>query len=204
MKTPDLIQSRLFHKVELTLESDGITVNESDLSRSSKTQIDYESIPPKASELTISSKRLLIAAIIMTVVATICLPLAFDSKADWSAPAVWGIVAVFLWCGFFFSKKSLIRFVQNGSGLNLYKNNPSEKSVGEFVDKMFQFRNAYLLKKYGRFLDEERWEEKMARLKYLEAQGVLSEAEFETKREEITNGNKSINSFGFTPIQNLQ
>ena len=202
MKTPDLIQSRLFHKVELTLEPDGIAVDERDISRSSKTHVDYESIPLKSSELAISSKRLFFAAIIMTVVATVCLPLAFDSKADWSAPVVWGIVAAFLWCGFFFSKKSLVRFVQNGSGLNLYKGKPSEKSVGEFVDKMFQFRNTYLLKKYGRFLDEETLEDKMARLKYLEAQGVLSEEEFESKREEIMKGKKSINSLGFTPLQN--
>lgn len=202
MKTPDLVQSRMLHKVELALEADGIAVNEKNISRSSKIHVYYESIPPKSSELTIGSKRMLIAAIIMTIVTVICLPLAFASKADWSAPVVWGIVAIFLWCGFFFSRKSLIRFVQNGSGLNLYKNSPSEKAVDEFIKKMFQFRNAYLLKKYGRFLDEDSLEDKMARLKYLQAQGVLNEEEFEFKRKEIAQGKKSIGPVGFAPQQN--
>lgn len=201
MKTPDLIQSRMFHKVKLTLEQDGIAVDESNLTRSSKTHVYFESIPPKSSELTISSMRFLFAAIIMSVVALICLPLAFVSKADWSAPVIWGIIAVSLWFGFFSSRKSLIRFIQNGSGLNLYKSKPSEEAVEQFVKKMFRFRNACLLKKYGRFSDVDSFEDKMGRLNYLRAQEVIGEEEFEIKSKEFK-GVKSMGPLGFAPQQN--
>jgi hypothetical protein len=201
MKTPDLIQSRMFHKVKLTLEPDGIAVDERNLSRSSKTHVYFESIPPKPREVTVSSRRITFAAIIVTILAVICLPLAFTkgAKNGWEAPAFWIVIAAILWTGFFSSRKSWIKFVQNNSGLNLYKNKPSKEAVNEFIKKMFQFRNAYLLKKYGRFLDEEDFEDKMARLKYLRAQEVLSEEEFESKREEITKGGKSTGSLGFAP-----
>jgi hypothetical protein len=146
MKTPDLIQSRMFNKAEFTLETDGISVSEKNLSRSKKTHIYFENIPPKPSELTTSAKKVFIGAIAFTLLAVVCLPLAFAKKAAWSAPAVWVVVAAIFWIGFYFSKKSLIRFVQNGSGINLHRNKPSENAVEEFIEKMFQSRNAYLLK----------------------------------------------------------
>jgi hypothetical protein len=191
----------MFHKVKLTLEPDGIAVDESNITRSSKTHIYFESIPPKPSELTIRSMKFLAGAIIMSIVALICLPLAFGDKADWSAPVVWGIVATILWLGFFFSRKSLIRFVQNGSGLNLYKGRPSEKALEEFIKKMFECRNAYLLKKYGRFSETDNFEDKMGRLNYLRAQEVITEEEFETKSKEFK-GVKPAGPFGFAPQPN--
>jgi hypothetical protein len=204
MKTPDLIQSRMFHKVKLTLEPDGIAVDERNLSRSSKTHVYFESIPPKSREITVSSRKITFAAIIVTILAVICLPLAFTpgAKNGWEAPVFWCVVAAILWTGFFSSRKSLIKFVQNNSGLNLYRNKPSEKAVDEFVQKMFRLRNAYFQKKYGRFLDEESLENKMARLNYLRAQEVLSEEEFESRREEFTKGNKPSGPLGFAPQQN--
>lgn len=201
MKVPDLIQSRMFHKVKLTLETDGIAVDESNVSRSSKTHVYFESIPPKSSELTVGSAKVFAGAIIMSIVTVVCLPLAFMSKADWSAPVVWGIVSAILWFGFFASRKSLIRFVQNSSGLNLYKGKPSEKSVEDFIAKMFECRNAYLLKKYGKFSETDSFEDKIGRLNYLRAQEVISEEEFEKKIEEFK-GIKPAGPFGFAPQPN--
>jgi len=201
MKTPDLIQSRMFHKSEMTLEPDGISVSEKTLSSSKKTHIYYDNIPPKPQEITIAPKKMSVYATIVTIIAVICLPLAFTqgAKNGWQGSAFWGFIAALLWAGFFLSKKSLIRFVQNGSGINLYKSSPSETAVAEFIKKMFICRNAYLIKKHGQFLDIESFEDKMARLKYLRMQEAFTESEFQTRIEEITKGKKSGGPIGFAP-----
>ena len=192
----------MFHKVELTLEPDGIAVYEKNLSISHKTHINFEDISPKSSESTSGSKNYLIIAIILTALTLISVPAAFASggKGDSFVPMFWGVIAAILWIAYFSSCKSLIQFSQNGSVLNLYKNKPSEQMVDAFIKKMFEFRKNHLLKKYGRFLAEENFENKIARLNYLRAQDVLSEEEFESKREEFSSGSKKPSGpFGFSP-----
>src|ERR1022692_2107455 len=198
MKSPDLIQSTGLHKVELTLEADGISVFEKNFSRSNKTHIYFENIPPTSSEFTPGSKRVLVGSIVFSILAAVCLPLAASKIAAWSAPLVWGVVAGIFWIGYYSSRKSLVRFIQNGAGLNLYKDKPSEKAVDEFIKKMFEFRKKYLLKKFGHFLDEESFENKMNRLNYLRARDVINEQEFDSKREEFSMGiNKPPGPVGF-------
>jgi len=202
MKTPDLIQSRLLRKVELTLELDGVVVQEKSLARSQKTHVYFENIPPKAQEITIVSKKLFGWAIIISVLTLVCIPVAFAGKEkdDALVPLFWGGIALVFWVAAFASRKSLIIYSQNKSHLALFRNSPSPEAVDAFVKKLFLFRNSYLQKKYGRFLDEESLESKMNRLIFLRAQEVISEEAFEIKREELLKGNKRPNGpLGFAP-----
>lgn len=188
MKAPDLIQTKGFHKVEFTLETDGIAIFEKKWSISQRIHVYYENIPPKATEINFGERRVGGGAIFFSCLAIITLVLAFFKVADWSAPLVWGTVAAIFWVGYMISRKSFIRFMQNGNGLNLHRNKPSVEAVSAFIQKMFQLRNIYLLKKYGVFLDEESVENKLTRLNYLRSQEVISESEFEAQRLEFVNG----------------
>src|ERR1039457_6384379 len=99
MNPPDLKQARGLHKVELTLEPDSILVFEKNLSGSKKTYIRYESIPPKPVEITTNHKRLLVAAIIFSVIAIFMLSSLFSQGArnDWPGLVAWFLIsAIFL------------------------------------------------------------------------------------------------------------
>jgi len=199
MKAPDLIQSRILRKVELTLEPDGVVVHDKSPGRSQKTHIYFENIPPKAQEITVTSKKLFGAAIIFTVLTLVCIPVAFagKEKGDDMVPLFWGGIAFITWLAAVVSRKSLVVYAQNQTRLVFFKNKPSEEAVDAFVKKLFMFRNNYLLKKYGRFLDEESFENKMARLNFLRTQEVISEDIFESKREDFMKGKKPSGPLGF-------
>jgi hypothetical protein len=192
MKAPDLIQSRMWHKLELTLEPDGVVVHDKSPGRSQKTHIYFENIPPKAQEITVTSKKLFSAAIIFTVLAMVCIPVAFAGKEkdDGLVPIIWGGIAAIIWFFAILSRKSLVVYAQNNARLVFFKNIPSTEAVDGFVRKLFVFRNSHLLKKYGRFSEEENFENKISRLNYLRAQEVISEDVFESKRVEFLKGNK--------------
>jgi hypothetical protein len=200
MKQPDLIQSRLLRKLELTLEPDGILVHDKGLGRSQKVHINYEQIPPKAQEITIVSKKLYGWAIIVTVLTLVCIPVAFASKGkdDALVPLFWGGIAFVFWVAAFASKKSLVIYSQNNAQFVLFRNLPSPEAVDTFLKKLFMFRNACLQKKYGRFLNEESLESKLKRLTFLRAQEVITEEAFEAKRDELLKGNKPAGPLGFT------
>jgi hypothetical protein len=203
MKEPDLRQVRLLVKKEFTFEENGVAVFEKNLSRSKKYHVYFDNIPPKAQEFTAGSSGFIVAAIIAVILAVSCFILLLipGAKVEWDAPIFWGIMALLLLGLYFTTRKSLLLFIQNGAGLALFKNKPSAQRVESFVKKLFQKRNDYLLKKYGRFSTEESYENKMGRLNYLRAQEVITEQEFEARRDELT-GKKSTGPLGFAPQEN--
>jgi hypothetical protein len=203
MKEPDLRQVRLLVKKEFILEENGIAVFEKNLSRSKKYHVYFDNIPPKAQEFTTGSTGFIVAAIITAILAVFCsiLILIPGAKVEWDAPIFWGIMALMLWGLYFTTRKTLLLFIHNGAGLVLFKDKPSAQNVESFVKKLFQQRNNYLLKKYGRFSNEESFENKIGRLNFLRAQEVITEQEFEARREEFT-GKKSTGPLGFAPQQN--
>jgi hypothetical protein len=203
MKTADLTQARLLVKKEFTLEENGVAVFEKNLSRSKKYHVYFDNIPPKAQEFTVGSRGFVAGAVVAAILTAFCsiLLLIPGTKVEWDAPIFWGIMAIILWAFYFSTRKALLLFVQNGGGLVLFKDKPSAQSVDSFVKKLFQQRNNYLLRKYGRFSNEESFENKMGRLNYLRTQEVITEQEFEAKREEFT-GKKTTGPLGFAPQQN--
>ena len=203
MKEPDLTQRRFLTKKEFTLEENGVAVFEKNLSRSKKYHVYFENIPPKGQEFTAGSKGFIVGSVIAAILAIICFIVLLipGNKVEWDAPIFWGIMAAFLWALYFSTRKALLLFAQNGAGLVLFKDKPSPQNVESFVKKVFQQRNNYLLKKYGRFSDQETFENKMGRLNFLRAQEVIAESEFESKREEFT-GKKPTGTLGFAPQQN--
>ena len=201
MKPPDLIQSKWLRKVELTLEPDGVVIFDKSLWGSKKVHVYYENIPPKAEEITVSSKKLFGWAIFTSVLTMICIPVAFfgTKHGDAFAPVFWGVFALFFWLMAFNSRKSLIVYSQNGARFVLFRSLPSSEAVDVFIKKLFASRNIYLQKKYGRFLDEESLESKINRLNFLRAQEVITEENFEAKREEFLKGKKPSGPMGFAP-----
>jgi hypothetical protein len=200
MKAPDLTQTRGLEKREFTLEDTGVDICEKNLSSSKKYHVYFENIPPKAQEFTSGSRGLIAGAVIAASLAVICLILVWTpgTKVELDAPIFWAVTAVILWFLYFSRRKALLLFVQNGTGLILFKDKPSTQSVDSFVERLFQQRKKCLLKKYGRFLDEEGFENKMGRLNFLRTQEVITEQEFERKREEFT-GKKLPGPLGFAP-----
>ena len=195
MNVPDLTQKRGTERKEFSLGETGVDVCEKNFSTSKKFHVYFENIPPKSQEFTDGPKSLIMGTIVAAVLASICLILALipstSVKAD--APIFWAVTSLILSA----KRKTLLLFVQNGAGLVLFKDKPSLQQVESFVEKLFKQRKIFLLKKYGRFSDEEGFEDKIARLSYLRAQEVISEQEFEAKREEFS-AKKPSGSLGFS------
>jgi hypothetical protein len=80
----------------------------------------------------------------------------------------------------------------------LLSDNPSATEVDQFIKKLFMFRKDYLLRKYGRFADEEGLESKLARLNLLRAQEALTEDEFELRRRSLSAPRKPSGPIGFS------
>jgi len=127
------------------------------------------------------------------VLALVCIPVAMfgGEKGDNMVPVFWGGIACVLWVAAIASRKSLVIYGQNNVRLVFFRDKPSAEAVDGFIKRLFVFRNTYLLKKYGRFSDDENLESKMNRLGFLRAQGVISDEVFEAKREEFIKGNKN-------------
>lgn len=204
MKTPDLIQSSLFDRREFAVETDGISVQMKSLARAQQYHVQFENIPSKPEEFSVSSKRLLTAGILFSIFAVISFGIAVGGKEKdgWSIFLVWSVVAAAIWVWFLVTKKSLILYIQNGAGLVLLKDVPSAAAVEKFIKKLFLYRKEFLLKKYGRFADGESIESKLGRLDMLHSQGVLTEAEFEFRRRDLNSTGKTSGPIGFAPKHN--
>jgi hypothetical protein len=201
MNPIDLKQSRGLHKVELTLEADSILVFEKNLSGSKKTYVRYESISPKPVEITTNHKRLLVAAIIFSLIGIFIWSSLFSvgGKNDWSSLVAWILIPAIFWFFFFLSRKSIVRFAQSGQGLSLYKDRPSTNEFEDFVKKLFVARNEFLVKKHGKFLDEEDYAAKMNRLSFLREQEAITEQEFDARHKEFAARKKPPGPLGFAP-----
>ena len=187
----------MFERREFTIEENGVTVFFKNLVQSNKQFLRFENVPARSEELTRGSRRLFLAVIILTFLALVSSPLLFQ-KDGWEFGVTMWILCVFFWIGFIFARKSFIMFVQNKAGLILFKDNPSPQKVSDFIKKVFEARNAYLLKKYGQFTEADPLEDKMGRLNFLRAMEVVNENEFEAKSKEFK-GLKTIGQVGFAP-----
>lgn len=187
----------MFEKREFTIEDNGITVFFKNLVQSNKQFLLFENVPPHSEELTRGSRKLFLAVIILTFLALVSSPLLFQ-KDGWEFGVTMWVLCVFFWIGFIFARKSFIMFMQNKAGLILFKGKPSPQKVSDFIKKVFETRNAYLLKKYGQFTEADTLDDKMNRLNFLRAMEVISEDQFEAKSKEFK-GLKPAAQVGFAP-----
>ena len=192
MNDTDLAQHRLLRQRNFKLTRDGITVIEKSVLGSRQYHVNFENIPPKPQHLTSSPRKLLGAAIVFTVLALVCIPVAVFSAKNSGVDSVpilfWGGIAAVFWIAFFLNRVSLLLYVQANHGVIFYADIPSTEAVSQFVRRMFNARNTFLRSKYGEFLPGEPQADKLARLNFLRNQEVFDEAEYNFLRRQLTEG----------------
>ena len=180
---------------EFTIEENGVTISQKNMVESKKYLLRFEDLPPHREEVTIASRKTFLAVMILSFFALAASPLLFK-RDGWEFSVTMWILCFFFWVIFLVGRKSYYVYSHNKVGLLLFKKSPSAERVQEFVKKLFAARNDYLIRKYGKFLDTDAFEDKMGRLNFLRSQEVISDEEYERKIEEFQGG-KSNGPVGF-------
>lgn len=200
--TTDFAQGRLFKSRIYKLERDGIGVTEKSFLSSHRYHVPFETISPKAQEITTSPKKWLTASILFSAISLIAVPVVLNQEkrasSDWSGIWFWGVFAVISWIVFFMSRSSLLIYGNDRGLFVIYADTPSREEVTAFVRKLFLARNAYLRSKYGRFTHDEPLSERLNRLELLRNLEVFTEDEYQVLRRQQTGGSSdTVGPVGF-------
>jgi hypothetical protein len=171
------------------LERNGVAVTTKTLLSTHSFHVPFESIPPKAEEITSSPRKWLVASIVFSVITLIATPILLTQSqrtaGDLAGIWFWGGLAALCWVVFFFKRASLLIYAQGaGVPLILFADRPSSEEVKAFVRKLFLARNKFLREKYARFAPAEPLSDRLARLEFLRDQEVLPEEEYQFLRRQ--------------------
>ncbi len=126
----ELLQRHGLLRRTYTLADDGIRVSERSLTSGRTVTVPYEVMFADRQEVFVASKRALIAAVAMAVLAVVC---AFLGDAEPDAWLFWAIFAALAGAYYWASRRDQVGFVDPKAKLFFLRDKPSHAALEEFV-----------------------------------------------------------------------
>jgi len=188
-----LIQKYFFGITTFTIGSSFVEVHEREILVSRKYKVLFEKITSNPSEVSVSSKKLFIVAMVFLffTISSTWINLAEKNYTEvrFALTNLAGCFIFFLiW--YFLSRRTYIIHAQGEQTLALLKNNPSEKQLNIFIDQMMEKKKEYLRNTYLPNSGELRIVQELQNLSILKANGDISEEEFNRIKNKLLSDDK--------------
>lgn len=179
-------QRRFFTKLTFRLEPAFVHVTERELTSSRSYVVPYENISAEPVEVMISSRRWLVAAIILVLLTILVAGSALrGDDVEAGAWLFWGTFAALAGITYYVSRSSYLVFRSGEPPLVVMKDRPSRAALDQFLQEVQQRKTLYLAQAAMTQVRGSSAADALQKLAYLRQLGVLNEEEFAVLKADI-------------------
>lgn len=194
-------QRRFFTRLTFRLEPAFVHVTERELTSSRSYVVPYENISAEPVEVMVSSRRWLVAAIILGLL-TILVAASALRGGDVEAGAwlFWGTFAALAAIAYYVSRSSYLVFRSGEPPLVVIRDRPSKAALDQFLREVQERKKLYLAQAALTQVSGSSAADALHKLAHLRQLGVLNEAEFAVLKADILRHAQGFSSFTQPPF----